>query len=105
GLVYQSKLRQDGSLIPVDVFMSQFAVAKVNDDDQRNLYVLAGWLDSGQHPIHFDRMREFKNHLIHDPIDSDGARDRSHRGVGWHLWNEAPGIKLAKFLMAHASGH
>src|SRR2546430_11428348 len=85
--------------------MRQLAVAKVNDDDQWNLYVLAGWRNSGQHPIHFDGVREFEDHLIYDALYSDGARDRSHRGVGWHLGNEALGIKFATLIVSHAAGH
>ncbi|PYS30969.1 MAG: hypothetical protein DMF75_15280 [Acidobacteria bacterium] len=85
--------------------MSQLAVAKVNDDDEGDFHVFVSGLDPRQHPIHFDRVREFENHFVYDSIDSDGARDRRHRGVGRHLRNEALGIKLAQLLVAHASCH
>ena len=53
--------------------MRQLAVAKVNDDDQRNLYVLISWLDPRQHPIHLDGVREFEDHLVNHAINSDRA--------------------------------
>src|SRR5712691_12957596 len=84
----QTKLRQHRSLVPIDVFVRQLAVAKVDNDDQGNLDVLAGRLNARQHPVHLDRVRELENHFVNHAIDADRARDRRHRSVRRHLRNE-----------------
>ena len=33
-------------------------------------YVFARWLDAGQHPVHLDRVREFKHHLVKRAINA-----------------------------------
>ena len=56
--VQQSELRQRGGLVPIDVLMSELAVAKANDRDDWHLNAPIGRRNTWQHPGHFRRVRE-----------------------------------------------
>jgi len=101
----QANLLQDGGLVPVDVFVGEFAVAEVDDGDERNFDAAIGGGDAGEHPGNFARVREGKNHLVDELILADGARDGSKRGVRRHAGNEIAGIEAAQRGFAVAASH
>src|SRR5262249_54598058 len=71
--VNQTELREHRRLIPVDVLVREFVAAKIHDHDEWNSDALARRRDAWQHPVHFDRVGEFKDHLVHHAIRADSA--------------------------------
>ncbi len=55
--------------------MSQLPAAKSDDRDQWNFYPFPRMRDSGQHPIHLNRVSELEDHLIDQLIRAERSRD------------------------------
>src|SRR5713101_7488665 len=72
--VEQPELNQDRRLVPINVFVGQFAITESNNRDERDLDALSRWSNAGQHPVHADGMRELKNHFVHELIVANGSR-------------------------------
>src|SRR5437764_8201631 len=102
--IEQPELNQDGSLIPVNVLVGQFAFSEPNDRHQWHFNPLSRGSNAWQHPVHPDSMRELKYHFIYQLIVADGPRYGGHLGIGRHLRNETLGIKLAQLILAHDAG-
>src|SRR2546430_867540 len=102
--IEQPELNQDGSLVPVNVLVGQFAFSEPNDRHQWHFNSLSRGSNAWQHPVHPDGMREFKYHFIYQLIVADGPRDGGHLRVGRHLRNETLGVELTEFILANTAG-
>src|SRR5205809_296073 len=102
--IEQPKLNQDGSLVPVNVLVGQFAFSESNDRHQGHFNSLSRRSNAWQHPVHPDGMREFKYHFIYQLIVTDGPRDGGHLRVGRHLGNETFRVKFSQLILADAPG-
>src|SRR5438128_6605526 len=104
--IEQPELNQHGSLVPVNVFVGQFAFSESNDRHQWHFNSLSRRSNAWQHPVHPDGMRELKYHFIYQLIVADGPRDGGHLRIGRHLRNETFRVKLVELILAHtASQH
>src|ERR1700746_2604993 len=74
----QPELRQHRGLVPIDVLVSELAVAEMNDDNQRDLDSLSGGCYPGQHPVHLDRMGEAHDHFVDKLFGPDVTCERGH---------------------------
>lgn len=83
--VEKARLDQNGSLIPVDMLMGNFAVSEMNDDDSCYFYALMRSSDARKEIIYAPVMREPDHHLIDQRVASHSAayRDDLHV-VGLH---------------------
>src|SRR6266850_7315883 len=97
------ELYQHGRLVPIDVLMSQLALSKTHDGDQRHLHPLSGRRNALQHPVHADGMGERKHHFVHQLIVANGPRDGSYFRVWRHLGNETLGVKLPQLVPTNTS--
>jgi len=74
----QPNLLKDRSLIPIDMFVSQFAIAKPHNGHHRHLDMPPRRRDTRQNPRHLHRMGKRDYHLLH-PLMLTTVRDTSVR--------------------------
>ena len=72
GRIEKSELNQDRSLVPVNVFVGQFPLQEVDDDDHGNFHPLARGRKSRQHPVHRHRVAKAQDDLVHQAVGADG---------------------------------
>jgi len=104
GVGDEADLFEDGGLVPVDVFMSELAVAELHDGDERDAHRFVGGLDVREDPRHELGVGEGEDHFVDDLVVADGARDWGDLGVGRHGGDEVFRVKTAKSFDAGASG-
>jgi hypothetical protein len=82
----------------------QLSIAKMNNHHQPAFHSLAGSSDAGKHPVHFQSVREPKNHLVHQALGGDRAGNRNDFRVLRHLGDKVPRIKLTQLFSSDSAG-
>src|SRR5262249_32314528 len=79
--IEEADLHEHTRLIPYDVLVGDLVAFDADDYDEHRLDPFPGWLESGQHPVHFAGVRERDNELIDEPFLRIGSRDPFERDV------------------------
>ncbi len=103
GWIEQTELNQHRRLIPIDVFVREFAIAELDDRNQRNIDRATGWRNAWQHPVDRGRVGEAEDHLIDNPIMSDRPADRYHAGIGRIAADEMVFVKAFELVMSDST--
>src|ERR1051325_11017858 len=71
--IEQPELDEHRGLVPINMLVIQLAVPEAHDYDQGDFDSPTSRRDTGQHPIHFDAVGEFDDHLIDKLVGPDRA--------------------------------
>lgn len=69
--VYEADLGEDAGLVPVDVFVGDFAVVDADNDDDDDFDKFASWLDVGEEPVDDLVVGEGDGEFIDDLLIAD----------------------------------
>ena len=88
-------MREHRGLIPIEALVSYFAVLKLDDTHESELGSSTRGSQTGEHPVHADRMSKADHELLDDPIRAEDLRQRSEFPFRRDIWQELIGIELA----------
>jgi len=91
----EPNLFENGSLIPVNVFMGKLPFSKSDNGYQRHFDTPVRGGNAGQHPGHVLCVSKREDHFIDKLILADRSRNRGERCVRRHTRNEVPRIESA----------
>ena len=84
--------------------MIELVTAEINNCHQRNLDIFASRCDAGQHPVDLDIVSEAEQHLVHQPVRADGARNRNQFGILRCGRDEVMLVETLQLIVADAAG-
>src|SRR6185312_10086507 len=78
----EADLPEHGGLVPVNVLVRELVPPKSHNRNQWNFHSAISGSDTRQHPRNLLGVRERKDHLIHQLVLADGARNGRERRIG-----------------------